>query len=265
MEDFEKSIKFLLRKKFVFIPLTHANYFLSNSIKRKHRYVVCTFDDGYSNISDTIPLLEKYHIPATFFINTAYLDGNAVKWTDIANFIDSADNPSSIPENIKESIQKLKKPDETIDYEALRRNVEKSYSAFKTERSLYIAFKELFAIKNPLFTIGLHGHEHIHHSLMTPDWCKQNIIENLKILKEHPNFIPFLSFPFGSYTDIEAEYFEKMGFRTLRCNGLLNYINNIPLNRSEIDGKVISFRLMIKLAGESFSFKKLIKTNVKKL
>lgn len=253
-QDFEKSIQFLIRKKFIFISLQEAHNILAKSIKRKHRYVVITFDDGYSTMKETLPILEKYNIPATLFINTAYWDGKTFKWTDMENFIDSNFDPSLVSETVVDSIKNLKESCGPEEYDYYRRIAEKSSQEFSKLFQLYMTKEDLFAIDNPLFTIGLHGHEHEHHTKMTPEWGKQNILENFQLLKDHPNFIPYISFPFGACTIEEAEYFEELGFKTIKCNGLLNYHNKTPLNRSEIDGKILSYRLMTKLSGESFSF-----------
>ncbi|HET9531812.1 MAG TPA: polysaccharide deacetylase family protein, partial [Blastocatellia bacterium] len=47
------------------------------------RSVVVTFDDGYlDNLKNARPLLERYDIPATFFIATGYLGGEREFWWD---------------------------------------------------------------------------------------------------------------------------------------------------------------------------------------
>jgi peptidoglycan/xylan/chitin deacetylase (PgdA/CDA1 family) len=48
-----------------------------------HRAVAVTFDDGYAdNLYEAKPLLEKYGIPATFFVSTGYLGKNREFWWD---------------------------------------------------------------------------------------------------------------------------------------------------------------------------------------
>lgn len=257
LNDLEKSIRYLQRKKFNFISLKQAYDILYKSKKRKHRYVVITFDDGYSTIKDIIPLLEKYCIPATFFINTAYLDGRSVKWPDIENFIVFASGQENIHEHLKPDIEKIKKTSNPEKYNSLRKIIEESYSVLNNKNQIYITKKELFEIENPLFSIGLHGHEHEHHARMPAEWGKQNIYKNYDILRDHPNFIPFIAFPFGSYTAEEADYWENNGFKTISSDGLCNYKNSYPLRRSSLDDKIASFRLFADLSGERFSFREL--------
>jgi peptidoglycan/xylan/chitin deacetylase (PgdA/CDA1 family) len=61
---------------------------LGEAVDRLHRgslpkRAVCvTFDDGYKdNLTTALPILQRYRIPATFFIATAYLSGGRM-WND---------------------------------------------------------------------------------------------------------------------------------------------------------------------------------------
>lgn len=48
-----------------------------------HRAVVVTFDDGYAdNLYNAVPLLERFDIPATFFVTTGYLGSQGGFWQD---------------------------------------------------------------------------------------------------------------------------------------------------------------------------------------
>jgi len=47
------------------------------------RAVALTFDDGYAdNLHEALPLLERYGIPATFFISSGYVGGKGEFWWD---------------------------------------------------------------------------------------------------------------------------------------------------------------------------------------
>ncbi len=70
-----------LKNHFTPLPLTEAiDRLRTRSIPRG---AVCvTFDDGYLNNAEVaLPLLQRYSIPATFFVTTAFLDGG-IMWND---------------------------------------------------------------------------------------------------------------------------------------------------------------------------------------
>ena len=67
---FENDIQTLLKKGYTFISPDE----LSSSVKRG-KYALITFDDGYkSNYTKALPILEKYKVPALFFIVTDYIN-----------------------------------------------------------------------------------------------------------------------------------------------------------------------------------------------
>jgi peptidoglycan/xylan/chitin deacetylase (PgdA/CDA1 family) len=80
-DRFERQLK-LLQNKYNVISLSElvtqlADHSLSDNS------ICITFDDGYSdNFFNAIPLLEKYHCPASFFITTQYIGRNQLFWWD---------------------------------------------------------------------------------------------------------------------------------------------------------------------------------------
>ena len=47
------------------------------------RYVIVTFDDGYrDNYEKAFPILKHHHLPATFFVPTAFVDKRELSWWD---------------------------------------------------------------------------------------------------------------------------------------------------------------------------------------
>ena len=71
---FEKQIKFLTKYKNV-VPL--------KKIQSSKNSIAITFDDSYKNISQVAyPILKKYKCPATFFVNTGFINTKKKYWTD---------------------------------------------------------------------------------------------------------------------------------------------------------------------------------------
>lgn len=71
-----------LRRYFNVIRLDEAVTRLSAGARLPRRAVCITFDDGYrDNFTTALPVLNKYGLPATFFIATAFLNGG-IMWND---------------------------------------------------------------------------------------------------------------------------------------------------------------------------------------
>lgn len=65
--NFEKQVKYLKENNFKFLTIQDLEDI--NNIPNKS--VLITFDDGYENIFiNAVPILEKYNIPAVFFVST---------------------------------------------------------------------------------------------------------------------------------------------------------------------------------------------------
>ena len=76
VKDFENHLRFLTENKFQVLTLTEAlNYLESDEPLRKT--VVLSIDDGYKSFyENALPLLKKYKMPATLFINTETVGSN---------------------------------------------------------------------------------------------------------------------------------------------------------------------------------------------
>lgn len=78
-ENFRAQLK-LLKKSFNVYLLSDMTSIL-NREKGRRGNVFITFDDGCSdNFETALPLLDKYALPATFFIPTGILNGQSVFW-----------------------------------------------------------------------------------------------------------------------------------------------------------------------------------------
>lgn len=84
---FESQIKYL-RENYEIIPLSHLESFFQEKQSKKAKAAVITFDDGYGdNYTYALPILQKYRVPATIFISTAFIETKRAFWWDILEFI----------------------------------------------------------------------------------------------------------------------------------------------------------------------------------
>jgi peptidoglycan/xylan/chitin deacetylase (PgdA/CDA1 family) len=81
--SFESQLQYL-RNNYAIVPLSNLLQYLQvrhrSSIKR---IAALTFDDGYKDIvTYALPLLNKYHVPATIFLATGYIGSDTPFWWD---------------------------------------------------------------------------------------------------------------------------------------------------------------------------------------
>lgn len=84
--DFESHLRYLKENGFVVLTFSAAMELLRSDTPAK-KVAVITIDDGYKSFYDRgLPLLKKYNMPATLFINTATVgSADYMSWEDLKN------------------------------------------------------------------------------------------------------------------------------------------------------------------------------------
>tara|TARA_B100001248_G_scaffold260080_2_gene247446 strand:- start:160 stop:933 length:774 start_codon:yes stop_codon:yes gene_type:complete len=66
INDIEKIILFFKEREYIFLTIDEFNKRIDNN----HKTVAFTFDDGFSNWINTIPIFNKYDVKATYYLNS---------------------------------------------------------------------------------------------------------------------------------------------------------------------------------------------------
>lgn len=85
--QFENFCRYLLRENIVTVNLKEWHEFkISGAVNNKDKFCVLTFDDGYlDNLIHVYPILIKYNIKATIFINPEFVDPSEKIRLDVSN------------------------------------------------------------------------------------------------------------------------------------------------------------------------------------
>jgi peptidoglycan/xylan/chitin deacetylase (PgdA/CDA1 family) len=204
---FEKTIKWFLNYGYTFIKVESLIEILTRK-KSAEKKIWLSFDDGWmGNYENVIPVLEKYKVPATFFVSTQLIrDGYF--WLKIAR-----ENNKLI--NI--SPNKLK-----IMPERERRSIVKNLlvkSDGKYRKRYFMTMEQIKEIaNNPLFAIG----NHTHHHVITTNCSERELKEELKlsnnILKELlKKDVKIFAYPNGNYNSSVKQILKENGF--ILCAG----------------------------------------------
>lgn len=97
----------------------------------------------------------------------------------------------------------------------------KSYR--ETPREQYLTYDELFALVSPLIEIGHHGWEHTAAPEMTDEEFFMFLQKNIKILANHPRYIPFWSYTWGKHIESNDKCLLTNGIIPILIEGCKNY------------------------------------------
>ena len=201
----------------------HQNTFIPNS-------VAITFDDGYlDNLTNALPLLEKYNLPATFFITSGMIQCNKEFWWDAIErvFLQTPIIPSILQITTDEESKEwhlLNHENRLCAYEELSMMLHsKPYTEieafmdqlyqwagidFKARDSHRILtsdqLKQLALSR--CVTIGSHTMTHSRLSSLSSDDQRVEIINSKQQLESMINHsIQIISYPFGMQSDFTNE------------------------------------------------------------
>lgn len=236
--DFFKRQLEYLRDNFELISLRkmHDNF--------KHLSIALTFDDGDPSILDVvIPILESYKIPATFFLNTAYMDSNGCAWPNLINYIRNI-NEALLPESFNSLKNKLRNTTNNQEYLEILSLIEPLKKIVSNFEKFTLSLRDIEKIKDDLFTIGLHGHEHQRFSRMSKEWQMQDLKRNVEVLSKFNNYLPIFAIPFGKSKDWNQDTLQickNLGLEVMAAQGGYNPKNyNDIYKRIPADGLELS-------------------------
>lgn len=240
--QFEAELRYL-ESQFKILPLQES----IEQLKRASLRGPCaalTFDDGDVSMSEhVLPLLSRRRLPATFFINTAYLDMQAAYWFPIVSFLsadDSARADAGVPKDLLIQAGELRRTTDSIFYNHLRKQLEAVASSLPTFRSRLVSNEWLASLDGDQFSLGAHGHEHQRFSMMPSEWQKSDLRENVRRLSQFRAFRPLFAVPFGRPHDWSAETIKiaaAEGLDVVLADGGVNLVASSCYERNPSDGK----------------------------
>jgi peptidoglycan/xylan/chitin deacetylase (PgdA/CDA1 family) len=243
LERFVADVEYLTGR-FKIVPLYDALGCLKRG-RLRGRCVALTFDDGDASVAEYVePFLRERSLPATFFINTAYLDGGGAYWFPILSYFCSNNDlrsQSAMPNELREKALKLRSTADAQFYNEVRKDVERLATLIPDLTSRLVSTEWLSGLDGELFTIGAHGHEHQRFSLMSPDWQRTDLQQNIRILSQFSAYRPIFAVPFGRCWDWSSTTLAiagELGLDVVLADGGLNVGRKSHYNRQPADGRI---------------------------
>lgn len=243
VHQFERHLIYF-KTNFDIVPLeVLCEMKLKGITSRKHT-VAITFDDGYlNNVSNALPLLEKYQIPATFFVSSEGLkESNYLQPSDYLDLINH-----SIKETVEINGRKFRKGKyhlvdaenkkssvyqyiNSLDPSSFRRvfsDLRHRYPYAQVTEKVDREFYEVLdgpglnkLIHSPLITIGSHGHSHINLVSLGEGDVRSQLQVSKDLFKEcGVDTWYHLAYPYGSFNETTLAVSRELGYRLLIAGG----------------------------------------------
>ncbi|MCL6524507.1 MAG: polysaccharide deacetylase family protein [Thermoflavifilum sp.] len=210
------------------------------------KQIVClTFDDGYAeHYTQVFPLLQRYKLPATFFIPSAYLQPDYLCWWEVVDHVYLDHDPvppitdvlprrDVFDEQARSSLLVTQPSDAMVAYHAwhvrmkanprqeqrwARELLRRCGHAADVLPPMLTENQLLEMAADPLISIGGHGFHHHALGLMSRRQQWKEIITNkqhLETLLGKP--IAYFAYPHGHYNEFTPKLVQKAGYR-LACS-----------------------------------------------
>jgi peptidoglycan/xylan/chitin deacetylase (PgdA/CDA1 family) len=233
----ENAVVFFKERGYEFISLDRMyRLFLENTFKKK--FVVVTFDDGYSNtLTHALPVLKKHDVPFTVYVSTNFPDGKAVLWWDLLEDLLLERDIIEIEIGSKYhrfDCASMKEKEDT--FEAIRSiiigfserdflpGVEKIFKGLEVDIyskavELALSWEEVTELaRQPGVTIGAHTVNHYALKELPEERAVYEVTESKKKIEAHiGKEVRHFAYPFGRMGHMGAkdlDIIKKYGFKT---------------------------------------------------
>jgi peptidoglycan/xylan/chitin deacetylase (PgdA/CDA1 family) len=177
--EFTSDVEFLLRR-FEPVMLSDIVDVLNGTRTLSRPCFHLTFDDGFKEMHDIVaPILQRAGVPATFFLNTAFLDGGGLAHHNaLSVLLDRLQSRHSPPDAASLRRLEFLLPEASCDCTTLRARVlsiryaqkllvrslaetlDVDLDQYVRETRPYLSYEQISTLLDMGFTIGAHSHDH---------------------------------------------------------------------------------------------------------
>ncbi|MCL1850151.1 MAG: polysaccharide deacetylase family protein [Bacteroidetes bacterium] len=234
VKEFQQDLDFLLQHLEPIDAETLYHFHINQIIPKKPVFHL-TFDDGLKEMYEIVaPVLLQKGVPATFFINSGFVDNKALFYRYHASLaIESLKKENKLTNDLKTAILACSYEDKETLFQYF--SAQKVIN-FLNEETPYLTTKQIKTLSNQGFTIGAHSIDH-------PYFYKVPLAEQLRQTRESLEFVSSIitqklrlfAFPFTDYK-VSKEFFEEIKSDVDVSFGTAGLKNDtIPFNIQRID------------------------------
>lgn len=224
--EFKRDLHYL-GKRYHFVDLNTFKQAAKNGFKNNAKKIChLSFDDGLAECSTIVaPILKQHGIPATFFINSAFIDNHAMLFRMKASLLIDKCVKHPLQKKMRNEFLKLSGIKAEADLKTMLLNVqyhdkerlgklaelvELDFDDYLQTHKPYMSWHQLKALHLDGFSIGAHSHDHPEFRLLTLDEQLAQVQQCTNAIKTHLglNTIAF-SFPFTDH-GVPMSFFEQL-------------------------------------------------------
>lgn len=224
--------------------------------KLKKKSFIITFDDGFHNNLLAAKILQKYKVPATFYVTTNFIQKNLMSWTDMIDYAVNTTNKKTLSAlnkrfNLKDKnkkilfqkkIRKILKNDMNINEIELAKKIQIKLIGNiidSSNKELYrkLNWGDILKLnKNKLFDVGLHSHNHEILTKLNKKNLERTIKMSKKLLKKYTGIKTNLF----AYPDGQLNHYSQNIINVLKKHGFsssptaINGHNKISTNKFKL-------------------------------
>ena len=277
---FIKDIDFLL-KHFEPVNIDVINTKIKNNELFTKPSFHISFDDGLSELYETVlPILEKKGIPATFFINTDFVDNKALFYRyKVSLIIEELKSNKDLLIPVAEllvtkstdliSVSKalLQLNYKSIDLiDSIATKIELSFEDYLKANKPYLTTEQIKNMINRGFSIGSHSVNHPFFKEIALDEQKKQLTESFQFLAEKFDIKhKYFSFPFSD-EGVSLDFFEWL-YNDEKCDltfgtsGLKHDYSRNHIHRVAFDGALSPAEDIVKSQYFNYMVKYFLKKN----
>ncbi|MBN1988948.1 MAG: polysaccharide deacetylase family protein [Bacteroidales bacterium] len=209
--EFSAQLQFML-KHFTPIGASELVRIVQTGTRGRKPYLFLSFDDGFSELYSVVaPILMRHSVPATFFVNTGFVDNRELFYRCKVSLIANAIlcNPSLQSVYNVNSLLKLGYTDAT-SLTDIANHVDVDFDTYLATQKPYLELSQLKTLASQGFTIGGHSATHPNFSTLTPEQQLAEVTQCMSWVNTYfPNQPQLFSFPFSDI-GVEAPLFSHL-------------------------------------------------------
>lgn len=234
VRQFEKDLLFY-KKNYDVLSVKEIFRRYREGLPQKRSEIALTFDDGFlNNFLYVKPLLEKYQVPASFYILSQSIENpQFVNWADLTDVILYQMNDEVINfhqheyfknagwrnkagESIFESIKRMgfQRDEALSEFAGKYKGSEKLKATPEELWKPMSAIQVIECSKSPFITIGSHTHNHYNLANVPIDLAESELRLSKSKLEGHIQCeVEEIAYPDGSYNDAVKNISETIGYK----------------------------------------------------